>query len=178
MRENNLSFPYLRRLLLAAPFVLSMGAYAGFEEDYEKQPWQETQVQLPAPPRPESLIQFYVSAATDNQFFVDGASVSVGSDGVVRFTLLATTAGGVRNVSFEGMRCETRERRLYASGRSDAAWSKARKNEWEPIRDVGRNRQYAALYFDYFCPGGVIARSAEEAVGALRAGIHPDNARW
>lgn len=152
-------------------------AQAGFEDDYEKQAWQEIQVQLPMAPKKESLLHFYVSAATDNLFFVDADSLSVGSDGVVRFVLLVQTAGGARNLSFEGMRCETHERRMYASGRLDGSWSKSRKNEWEPIREAVVNRHYAALFFDYFCPGGVIVRSVAEAVGALRGGEHPDNRR-
>lgn len=166
-----------RALLAAACFLPLTPACAGFEEDYEKEAWQELKFQLPAAPRKESMIPFYVSAATENRFFVDGDSLSVGSDGVVRYVLLVETSGGARNVSFEGMRCETRERRMYASGRSDASWSKSRKNEWEPIREAIANRHYAALFFDYFCPGGVIVRHVEEAVNALRAGEHPDNRR-
>lgn len=166
------------RPLLAVLFPLLLTpAHAGFEEDYEKQAWQEVQYQLPAAPKKETLIPFYVSASTENRFFVDATSVSVASDGVVRYVLVVETAGGARNVSFEGMRCETRERRLYASGRSDGAWSKSRRNEWELLREAVANRHYAALFFDYFCPGGVIVRNAAEAVGALRAGGHPDNRR-
>lgn len=167
----------LRQVLAGLFCTVFSVAYAGFEEDYEKQAWQEIQYQLPGAPKKENLIAFYVSAATDNQSFVDLTTISVGTDGVIRYVLLIQTAGGARNVTFEGMRCETRERRMYASGRLDGSWSKSRKNEWEPIREAVANRQYAALFFDYFCPGGVISRSSEEIVGALRAGIHPDNRR-
>lgn len=168
----------LRFVLAALLTGFLIPAQAGFEEDYEKQAWQEIQFQMPAAPKNESLIPFYVSAATDNRFFVDGSTVSVGSDGVVRFVLLVLTSGGARNVTFEGMRCETGERRIYASGRLDGSWSKSRRNEWEKIKEAVANRHYSALFYDYFCPGGIIARSDQEAVGALRAGIHPDNHRW
>ena len=174
---SNLSFKF--RLSMIAFLALFLNsAQAGFEEDYEKQAWQEIQFQMPAAPKSESMIPFYVSAATDNRFFVDGSSVSVGSDGVVRFVMVVLTSGGARNVSFEGMRCETGERRIYASGRSDGAWSKSRRNEWEKVKEAVANRHYATLYYEYFCPGGIIARSDQEAIGALRAGVHPDNRRW
>lgn len=166
-----------RLALTVALSCFLISAEAGFEEDYEKQVWQEIQHQMPPAPRQESLVSFYVSAATDNRFFVDANSVSVGNDGVVRYVLLILTSGGARNVSYEGMRCETGERRIYASGRQDGSWSKSRRNEWEKIREAVANRHYAALYYDYFCPGGVIARSDQEAVSALRAGLHPDNRR-
>lgn len=153
---------------------LSLTALAEFDEDYESKQWQEIEVQLPAAPRKETLLPFYVSATTENQFYVDGATLSVGSDGVVRYVLVVQTPQGVRNVTYEGMRCETRERRIYASGRADGAWSKARKNEWVRIQDVYANRQHAALFLEYFCPIGTIVRDVDEARNALRQGGHPD----
>lgn len=148
-------------------------AWAEFEEDYETKRWQEMEVQLPAAPREESLQSFYVSAATDNKFFIDLSSVSVGSDGVVRYVLVVATPGGARNVSFEGIRCLTKERRIYASGRADGSWSKSRNNEWVRILEAAANRTHAALYIEHFCPGGIIVRDAPEARDALRRGGHP-----
>jgi hypothetical protein len=163
-------------LLLAATLV-SATAFADFEEDYESKQWQEIEVQLPAAPKQETLLPFYVSAATENRFFIDGATLSVGSDGVVRYVLLVLTPQGVRNVTYEGMRCLTRERRIYASGRQDGSWSKARKNEWVRIQDAYANRQHAALFLEYFCPVGNIVQDAAEARNALIKGVHPDNKR-
>lgn len=168
-----------RKLAIGTTLVwlFSQSACADFEEDYDLKAWQEMTVQLPPAPRKESLLPFYVSAATNNDFSIDAASLSVGVDGVVRYILVVEAAGGARNVSFEGMRCLTRERRIYASGRLDGAWSKSRNSQWEPIRDVAANRQHAALFLEYFCPEGIIVRNAEEAINALRMGIHPVNRR-
>ncbi|MFZ2973437.1 MAG: CNP1-like family protein [Ferribacterium limneticum] len=163
-------------LLLAATLV-SATAFADFEEDYESKQWQEIEVQLPAAPKQETLLPFYVSAATENRFFIDGATLTVGSDGVVRYVLLVLTPQDVRNVTYEGMRCLTRERRIYASGRQDGSWSKARKNEWVRIQDAYANRQHAALFLEYFCPVGNIVQDAAEARNALIKGVHPDNKR-
>lgn len=151
--------------------------YADFDEDYETKQWQELEVQLPAPLRKDSLQPFYVSAATNNGFFIDLASLTVGADGVVRYILLILTPEGGRNVTYEGMRCESRERRIYASGRLDGSWSKSRQNEWVRIKDAYGNRHHAALFLEYFCPGGVIVRDVSEATDALRQGEHPDNRR-
>ncbi len=151
---------------------------AGFDDDYDAKTWQEIELVLPAAPEAKSMHSFYVSAAASNSFSVDLSSLSVGEDGVVRYVLLVETPGGARNVTFEGMRCETRERRIYASGRRDGAWSKSRNNAWERIRDIAPNRQHAALFLDYFCPGGVIVRDVAEARDALKRGGHPTNQRW
>lgn len=162
---------------LSALFLLGR-AQADFEEDYETKQWQEIEVKLPPAPSDAGLQSFYVSASTDNKFFIDLATLSIGSDGVVRYVLVINTPGGGRNVTFEGMRCETRENRIYASGRLDGTWSKSRNNDWSRVRDVYANRHHAALFLEYFCPSGVIVRSVEEAQEALRRGKHPDNQRW
>lgn len=163
--------------LLLAAMLASAAVFADFEEDYESKEWQEIEVQLPAAPKQETLLPFYVSAATENRFFIDGATLTVGGDGVVRYVLLVLTPQGARNVTYEGMRCQTRERRIYASGRQDGSWSKARKNEWVRIQDAYANRQHAALFLEYFCPIGNIVQDAAEARNALIKGVHPDNKR-
>jgi hypothetical protein len=164
-----------RVLLLAALLAVgqSRAEPDAFDEEYETRPWQEIEVQLPAAPRSADRLSFYVSELTENRFFVDAASLTVGSDGVVRYVLQVVSGEGVATVSFEGMRCESREWRMYASGRRDGAWSKARRSQWSPIRAVASNRQHAALFAEYFCPDGVVVRTAEEAVDALRRGGHP-----
>lgn len=158
--------------------LLQGRAQADSEEDYETKQWQEIDVPLPAAPAEDGLQSFYVSMVTDNKFFIDLATLSVGSDGVVRYVLVIVTPSGARNVTFEGVRCETREHRIYASGRRDGAWSKSRNNEWSRIKDVLANRHHAVLFLEYFCPGGVIVRDATEAKQALRRGEHPDNKQW
>lgn len=163
--------------LLLVAMLTSATVFADFEEDYESKQWQEIEIQLPAAPKQETLLPFYVSAATENRFFIDGATLTVGSDGVVRYVLLVLTPQGARNVTYEGMRCLTRERRIYASGRLDGSWSKARKNEWVRIQDAYANRQHAALFLEYFCPIGNIVQDAAEARNALIKGVHPDNKR-
>ena len=160
-------------LLCASSFVLA----AGFDSEYEEKRWEEVEAQIPAFPVAGNLAGFYVSATTDNKFMVDRESISVGADGVVRYTLIVTSPSGAQNVSYEGMRCSTAERRLYAFGRSDKTWSKARGNEWVKIQESTLNRHHAALYSEYFCPGGSAVANAEEVRMALRAGGHPSTVR-
>jgi hypothetical protein len=169
----------VRKLLVLLVCLFSMSAQAEeADEEYENKQWREAEVQLPAPPRQENLVQFYAGPATDNRFYIDSSTISVGSDGVVRYVLVVLTPEGGRNVTFEGMRCETRERRIYASGRTDGAWSKARSVHWLQIQEVYANRHHAALFLEYFCPEGVIVNDAEDARNALRRGGHPSTKRW
>lgn len=163
----------LRRLVATLAIMLAGSAWAAFGDDEEK-PWIEAEVALPAYPADADLIEFYVSATTANRFFIDGKSLSVGSDGVVRFSLVVLTSGGATNVSHEGIRCSARQVRLYATGRSDRTWSASRLAAWRPIESRDINRHHAALSRDFFCPDGVVIRNADEGRRALKRGIHPD----
>lgn len=173
-----ISSPFFRFFLSFVFVSASAGVpAAGFDSEYEEKRWEEIEAQLPAFPKAESLDPFFVSATTDNKFMVDRDSISVGADGVVRFTLVVLSSSGVQNVSYDGLRCSTGERRLYAFGRSDKTWSKARSNQWVKIQESTLNRHHAALYFEYFCANGNSVRDAEEARVALRSGGHPSTAR-
>lgn len=164
-------------LVLLGALTIYGHAFADLEGDYESKQWQEIEVHLPAAPNDATLQAFYVSAASDNQFLIDLATLSVGQDGVIRYVLLVLTPEGGRNVTFEGMRCETRQHRIYASGRRDGSWSRSRNNAWSRIQEAYANRQHAALFVDYFCPGGAIVQDAAEAKQALQRGSHPYNRR-
>lgn len=165
----------IRALFVAALVALPLVSVAvGFEDDYEKKSWGEIEPQLPVPPKAENLVAFYVSATTDNQFYIDRKSLSVGEEGVVRYTLVVVTPSGARNVSYEGIRCETGELRLYAFGRGDGSWGKSRGSHWLSIDgSVTRNRHHVALFSEYFCPVGGVAARAVDILRALDRGGDP-----
>ncbi|MFA7293079.1 MAG: CNP1-like family protein [Rhodocyclaceae bacterium] len=131
------------------------------DSDFEQKPWVEVQQQLPPPPDSSSLVPIDVSTLTSNKFAIDERSVTFGGDEVIRYTLVVTSPGGAQNISYEGIRCATGERRLYAFGRADGTWSKARNNAWVRITENNLNRHHAALFRDYFCTtGGSVSDTA------------------
>ena len=142
----------------------------------EDKPWQEMEIEPPAFPRQENLLEFYVSAVATNKYFIDASTLSVGSDGVVRYVLVVKTSGGATNVSFEGINCKERSWKHYATGRSDSTWTKSRaaRIEWQPIENKPVNRHHAALSRDLFCPMGIAINTADEGRNALRLGKHPN----
>ncbi|MEI7614203.1 MAG: CNP1-like family protein [Betaproteobacteria bacterium] len=160
-------------LLLVAPHVLAFKdptmPVSRFEEDFDEKPWSEVEVQLPAFPEKENLIAFKVGAVVESLFFIDGKSIVIGSDGVIRYVLVVVSSQGAQNISYEGMRCDTLERRFYASGRSDKTWSKARNNQWVRIQGTSNNH-HVELFNNNFCPNKIISPSAEEARRVLRQG--------
>lgn len=166
------SLPMLASALLAAVVTFPVGA-ARNDDEFETRRTVESEVELPAFPQAENLIPFEGSVTTGNKYLVDSESLSVGSDGIVRFTLVIVSSAGARNVSYEAMNCSSSERRLYALGRADGTWSRARSDQWLKIRDNSLNRHYAELYTNYFCPIGMTLRDADEARQVLRRGGHP-----
>ena len=134
------------------PVIVSAQPRADPDEEDDKKAWSELEVKLPPYPKPANLLRFEVSAASDNHFYIDPDSLAVGDDGIVRYTLVIRSPGGPENVSYEGIRCETREQKSYAFGRRDGTWVNARVSEWRGIEYKDINRQHGVLYLDFFCP--------------------------
>lgn len=154
---------------LATASAASHAQWLRFEQDFDEQkPWQEIALQLPAAPKPENLAEFEVSSTTRMSFAVDTQSISTGEDGVVRYTLVSRSPSGATNISYEGIRCETQERKLYAFGQKDGSWTRARNDQWERFTQTISNSQHAALARDYFCDHRAIAGNANELRRNLR----------
>lgn len=179
----------MKKLLLLSLCCLPLAAHAldieksnwgKFEYDFEEKPWVELEAQLPPAPKAENLLPFFVSAATDNRFYIDGPSITRGEDGVVRYTLAIKSSAGATNISYEGMRCSSAEVKRYAFGRADGGWGKARNAKWEPISYKDVNRQHHMLHDDFFCPNGTAVASREAAIKALQAGarLSAGGAAW
>jgi hypothetical protein len=163
------------KILPALLFCLPLAAHAewmDFEHEFDQdKPWTEVAAQLPPYPKADNLIPFNVSSATRNRFFVDAESISVGADNVVRYTVVIEAAGGARNVSYEGLRCESGERRLYAYGHPDGSWSKARNAGWEPIKFRSLLSYQKALFEDHFCRDGIRVKDGKAAAQNLRRAV-------
>jgi len=158
----------LSALLLCLPLV-AHAEWGKFDFEFEQdKPWVEVAAQLPPYPKAGNLIPFSVSSATRNRHFVDAESISVGADKAIRYTVVIEAAGGAKNVSLEGMRCDSGERRLYAYGHPDGTWSKARNAGWEDIKFRSLLSYHKALFEDHFCPDGIRVKDGKEAVQNLR----------
>ena len=137
----------------------------------DDKPWEEIQAKLPPYPQAQDLLPFYVSGIAGNQYLLDKKAINVGQDGVVRYTLVVNTRGGASNISFEGIRCKTRERKIYAVG-SDKAWVPARDSSWQPIAVRSLLSYHRVLADEYLCPVGISVHSPQEALRNIRNGWH------
>ena len=158
--------------LLAAPVHAQWREWdSDFDDD--KKPWKEIESKIPAYPKPGNLLPFGGGGASPHRYFIDAQSLSIGEDAVVRYTLVIRTAGGATNVSFEGIRCEERQQKYYATGRANGTWERARNPQWRRIEAREINRHHNVLYQDYLCSGASrkdTASSVQEVLQRLRSG--------
>lgn len=142
-----------------------------FDEDFEDQSksWSEIAVQIPAAPVETNLLEFYVNPGSGHRFEVDSKSISVGADGVVRYTLVGITKGGARNVSYEGIRCATGELKVYAFGHNDGSWGRSRRDGWESISRSDLNLHHVDLRVNYMCEDILVGGTPAQIVERLKA---------
>jgi hypothetical protein len=166
----------LRSIAAAALFCAMLGCSgdqlgprAALEEE---KPAEEALPPLPPYPSPENLARVETGALGSFEYFVDTASLQVIGKGEYRYTLVARSAGAT-NVTYEALRCLSRERRLYATGRPDGTWVAAKKSEWTVYSRTQFSQIPVVLAEDYLCPNRLPVVTAREAVQALRYGRHP-----
>lgn len=160
----------------AAQTLKEAPGYNPRNDNFEEEVWQELRdVEPPAFPVDDTLVEIYVSPVATNKYFIDPTSLTPGKDGVVRYVMVVRTSGGATNVSFEGIHCAERKWKHYASGRSDKTWSKSQvgRQEWRQIENKPLNPVHAILSRTLFCPMGSPIRDADEGRQALRLGKHP-----
>lgn len=134
--------------LVAGP-VLANDFSDAFDE--AEPAWTEATVTLPAAAKPADLVEFTVGGGRGHRYFLDPASISVGADGVVRYTLVMRTAGGAENINYEGLRCATGERKIYAFAGRDGIWSANKSAAWARIDARGDHSYHKELFFHYLC---------------------------
>ena len=157
-------------MLLAAGCAATPEMSAWERENTPREAPREEVVVPPAFPTRAKLVEFSVAEMGDVRFFIDGSTLGVDKNGVVRYVLVAQSPGGAQNVTFEALRCAAGQHRLSATGRTDRTWTPS-STPWQPVTNA--RRWHIALYREYFCPQKVPIRSADEGVRALQAGGHP-----
>ena len=159
MKRDKTSRRWAAAALLAAALAgVPLGAAAQwqrFESDFDEnaKAWQEIEARLPAYPKDENLLRFDGGGGSPHRFFIDSKSLSIGEDRVIRYTLFVRTAGGAINVSFEGIRCDERQLKVYALGRAGGSWTRARNPQWRRIEYREFNNHHGVLVQDFICTG-------------------------
>ena len=138
--------------------------------------WGEEQFRLPAWPDDRNLVAIKTDTS-DARFthYVDINSLTTGKDEVVRYTVVAESTTGTRNVTFEGMRCTPHGAyKEYAYGVNGKFVPTAVADQWRTLDKGGIDAYRTELWRYYLCvPRLFKPRPKNEQVRMLRSGRVP-----
>jgi hypothetical protein len=159
--------PFLYRLAgVLLVFVLGAASSAvAQEEDWDHkrrdtgyltkpgERWSESDgIRYPEAPLEENLAPLDSDLIRGNDnYFLDRASLNVGKDKVLRYTIVIEPPGGGRNVFYEGIRCATSEYKTYAYGTSSGAFSPLGTVKWRKLSSTEWNDYHRVLAKRYVC---------------------------
>ncbi len=126
-------------------------------------------VPMPATPQTADLVAFDMSAASQNRFAIDPASVRPEGTRFVRLTMVVTSSGGASNISYEAFDCERWTHRLLAIGHADGSWRPVPDAQWLTVRNSDRILRQHLVVFNAACEGGKIAGDTKRIVRRLTA---------
>ena len=140
----------------------------------DREAWKELAADLPPWPEDGDLVEFGLDQPTPFRYYIDGKNLAVGNDGVVRYTLVAESAGGTRNVSVEGLLCSANGRyKTYAYGVS-GRFTPAPAGDWLDIKAIAGDDLHRELHQHYLCiPLAFKPRPVKDMIRAMQGPINP-----
>lgn len=124
----------------------------GFLSSPDKKRTESDQIEFPQPPREADLVGLDSELIQGRyQYFIDRASVSMGSDEVLRYTVVLESNTGARNVFYEGIRCATSEFRTYAYATRTGEFKPLASKAWRKLNTTGPYDYRRLLADRYVC---------------------------
>ncbi len=155
-------------LLICGFLVVSFGSASAQYLDDEPE-WKESSTPPPPAFNVDKLVPFDVALSSSLVFGVDPASISISkSDGVVRYVMVASNAGGARNVMYEGIRCATGEVKTYARYSSSGRWDMVKDAEWRTMFGYTPSKHSLRFARAGACDGTALPTSVRELVSRLK----------
>lgn len=123
------------------------------------------------PPAPafskDRLIPIEMPPYVTISFGVDPQTVTVGSDGVVRYVVVMRNASGSASAAYEGILCPKGEVKTFARTGSTGDWVNVKDPQWKAMTDNLPSRHAYAIAQQGACDGRTAA-GREEIVKALK----------
>lgn len=131
--------------------------------------WVEDNV--PAPPAfsKDALIPIDMPAYVTLKVGIDPATLTVGTDGVVRYVVVMYNATGSVNAAYEGILCSKGEVKTYARAGTSGNWVATKQPEWRALTDNLPSRHAYAIAKQGGCDERTSAKR-ENTLQALKRG--------
>lgn len=133
--------------------------------------WREVEAPPPPAVKLDGLIPLDMPRSALH-FGVDPVSVSLGSDRIVRYVVVAASETGAVNALYEGIRCDTAEVKVYARYNTGSGWTVAKDSPWRPLQDPQASSHSLVIARTGACVGQAPNRSATQIVRDLRAPVN------
>ncbi|GAB4401906.1 MAG: hypothetical protein OHK0048_19200 [Rhodoferax sp.] len=124
----------------------------------------------PAPPTysAERVVPLEMPPHMSVKAGIDPDSVSLGSDGVVRYVVVLRNASGGQSAWFEGLRCATLEVKTYARAEPGKPWVGVAQPTWRSIKGGGQPQALMFARQGACDEAGVVRDSVDSILRALR----------
>jgi hypothetical protein len=167
--------PWGRTLALAfMPGLLAVCLTTQAQLRDEDPDWVELQTLTPPAYELDRQISFEIpQASRELKWGVDPKTISVGSDGVIRYVVMATSSSGSTNVFFEGINCARGEVKTYARVNQSGQWHLMEHAQWKGLNSGLPSRHALTLARTAFCDIAVVRTDLGEIVRLLKTGPVP-----
>jgi len=129
--------------------------------------WKESE----APPAPafstDKLLPLDMPSYVSVKFGIDPATLSIASDGIVRYVVVTHNNSGSVNAMFEGIRCATGEVKTYARANDAGVWTPVAEPKWRDLTDNLPSKHAWVFARQAACDGR--ATAASSTAGIIKA---------
>lgn len=125
--------------------------WRGTPDPTEDEPVPELEAVLPPAPRDADLVPLWLESVDSRfDYLLDARSLSLGADGVFRYTIVIRSPSGTENVLYEGLRCDPSAYKTYAYLGS-GGFKPTRDRRWREMKRTGPTAYRSALAEEYVC---------------------------
>lgn len=146
---------------------LALGQLVDLDPD-----WRELDVKPPATFRTDNLVMVEMPRYLSVRIGIDPDTLTVSSDGIVRYVVVALTNSGNVNAAFEGIWCRAGDVKTYARAGNDRQWEPVANAQWEDLSANRPSRHAHALARQGVCDGRSAAgRSPQDILRKLKRSV-------
>ncbi len=136
--------------------------------------WDEATIPIPDLPAESDLLRVKIFEMPHYKYYIDAKSLHVSAgDNVARYLMIVEPPSGLRNMFYEGIRCDTREYKIYASSLWGQPLSPIRGPQWYKIADKGLTVYRYDLFKYFLCSNSIIKGKKKDILHAIE--YPPDN---
>jgi hypothetical protein len=149
----NLKTPMRNSTVLAIVTCLLVSTRA-FAQIADLDPdWKELDVKPPAAFKTSKLVPIEMPRYVTVKMGIDPDTLTVSSDGIVRYVVVAVSGSGNVNAAYEGIWCRAGDVKTYARAGNDGKWDAVDNPEWKKLNASQPSMHALALARQGVCDG-------------------------